>query len=194
MTQLFSHCTTRRSLLNKGGVALSSAGLLALAGTSAASAFTRSDNPAQDIQLLNAAIALEHEGIAAYSIAAGSGLLDPAVVDIGVTFRSHHQHHRDELVRAVEVLGGSPVAARSEAEYAEAIGAASLANQADVLRLALRLETGAANAYLGLIPSLSTPEQHQLAARMAGDEAYHAAVLDRALGNPIPAQGMIFGG
>ena len=52
--------------------------------------------------LYNAAIALEHEGIAAYQIAATSGLLDPAVVDIGVTFQGHHKGHRDALVSAVQ--------------------------------------------------------------------------------------------
>jgi len=184
----------RRHLLRGGVATLTVAGITALLGSrDVALAQKRGANAAQDAGLLNAAIALEHEGIAAYTIAAGSGLLQPAVVKIGVAFRGHHQRHRDELVRAVTALGARPAAARSDGEYATALNAGALKNQTDVLRLALRLERGAANAYLGLIPSLSTAEQHQLAARMAGDEAFHAAILGNALGDPIPADGLMFG-
>lgn len=186
--------TTRRGLLGAGGKTLSLAGLSVLIGASAAGEAAGAEaNPGQDVQLLNAAIALEHEGIAAYTIAASSGLLQPAVVDIGVKFRGHHQRHRDELIHAVRALGGSPVAAKSNAEYATELNVAALHNQNDVLRLALGLERGAANAYLGLIPSLGVGF-HQIAARMAGDEAFHAAILGNALGEPIPVQGLMFGG
>ncbi|WP_373490048.1 ferritin-like domain-containing protein [Parasphingorhabdus sp.] len=82
--------------------------------------------------------------------------------------------------------------AKSDSEYAEALNVASLKNQEDVLRLALGLERGAANAYLGLIPSLGV-NFHQVAAQMAGDEAFHAAILGNALGEPIPKAALIFG-
>jgi hypothetical protein len=182
----------RRAALAAGATILSAAGLTALFGAGSASAQGRG-NAGQDVALLNAAIALEHEGIAAYTLGAGSGLLQPAVVQVGVTFRGHHQRHRDELMNAVRRLGGQPVAAKTDAEYAAALNASTLRNQADVLRLALRLERGAANAYLGLIPSLGA-DFHQIAARMAGDEAFHVAILANALGEPIPAEGLMFGG
>ncbi len=56
----------RRRLLGAGAAALSAAGLAALAGT-AAPALARKGrgDAAQDAALLNAAVALEHEGIAA---------------------------------------------------------------------------------------------------------------------------------
>jgi rubrerythrin len=184
--------SNRRGLLLGG--ALTAAGLAAMlgTGTAALAAVAPKADAAQDIQILNAAIALEHEGIAAYTIAAGSGLLQPAVVSIGVTFRGHHMQHRDELIKAVEALGGKPVAARTEADYIKELNVAALKNQTDVLRLALGLERGAANAYLGLIPSLGDA-YHQVAARMAGDEAFHAAILGNALGEPIPTQALMFG-
>jgi len=182
----------RRSLLRAGGMTLSAAGFTALFGTAGA-AYAAGSAVSQDVQLLNAAIALEHEGIAAYTIAAGSGLLQPAVVDIGVTFRGHHMQHRDELMAAVERLGGKPAPAKAEADYVKDLGVAGLKSQADVLRLALKLERGAANAYLGLIPALGS-DFHQVAARMAGDEAYHAAILSQALGEPIPKSALMFGG
>ena len=184
---------SRRSLLKTGGT-LSVASITLLMGANLSGcAEAQPQEQVQDVQLLNAAIALEHEGIAAYTIAASSGLLQPAVVQIGVTFRGHHMRLRDELIRAVQALGGVPVEAKSESEYVSQLNVSSLQNQADVLRLALGLERGAANAYLGLIPSLGA-DYHQIAARMAGDEAFHAAILGNALGEPIPTEGLIFGG
>lgn len=186
---------SRRGLLRSAGQTLSVAGVSAFLGacaTELGATDAAAQPTGQDVAILNAAIALEHEGIAAYSIAAGSGLLQPAVTQVGVTFRAHHMTHRDALANAVRQLGGSPVEPKSEAEYVQSLGVASLNNQADVLRLALRLERGAANAYLSLIPQLGV-DFHQVAARMAGDEAFHAAILANALGEPIPQQGLMFG-
>ncbi|MGH6780657.1 MAG: DUF4439 domain-containing protein, partial [Sphingomonadaceae bacterium] len=151
------------------------------------------DNPGQDIALLNAAIALEHEGIGAYQIGAESGLLAKPVLELAVTFQGHHKQHRDDLIAAVRRLGGEPPAAKSTAAYAADLGASALKDQAGVLQLALKLERGAANAYLGLIPSLAANEFHLLAARMAGDEAFHAAILGNALGIAVPQKALIFG-
>lgn len=181
----------RRKLF--GGAVLSAAGLSLAFGMPATAAAKKGGNAQNDIGVLNTAIALEHEGIAAYTLGAGSGLLQPAVLKVGVTFRGHHQRHRDEMIKAVRTLGGTPPEAKPDSEYAADLDAASLKSQEDVLRLALKLERGATNAYLGLIPVLSSPERYYLAARMAGDEAYHVAVLANALGEPIPSEGLIFG-
>ncbi|MFC4272653.1 ferritin-like domain-containing protein [Sneathiella chungangensis] len=181
---------SRRHLLTGAGRTLSLAAVSLIVGSKMKTASAA--DVSQDVKILNAAISLEHEGIAAYQIAATSGLLQPAVVEIGVAFQGHHKGHRDLLVKAVETLGGKPSAEKSLDEYAKDLNAASLKNQTDVLRLALGLERGAANAYLGLIPSLG-PDFHQVAAQMAGDEAFHAAILANALGEPIPKDALIFG-
>ncbi len=183
----------RRRALKTTSAVLTGAGLTAMLGTAAAAQTHGSDNPAQDVQLLNAAIALEHEGIGAYQIGAESGLLQPAVLKLAVTFQGHHKQHRDELIAAVRQLGGTPPETKSLTDYAQALGAASLVDQSGVLKLALGLERGAANAYLGLIPSLDANEFHLLAARMAGDEAFHAAILGNALGEAVPAKALMFG-
>ena len=183
----------RRSFLMKSSTLLSAAGLSLIGGGCTYKAAKADSNQVtQDVNILNAAIELEHEGIAAYQLGATSGLLKPAVVEIGLIFQSHHKTHRDALVKAVETLGGKPADAKSDDEYANAFNASTLKNQEDVLRLALKLEQGAANAYLGLIPSLGN-DYHQIAGRMAGDEAYHAAILSNALGLPIPRNALIFG-
>ena len=185
--------TTRRAVLGSAGKTLTAAGVAMIVGGCSTSAYSgTAKETSQDVGILNAAIALEHEGIAAYQIAATSGLLQPAVVDIGVTFQGHHKGHRDVLVSAVRNLGGVPTEEKLLDEYVLSLNAASLKNQEDVLRLALRLECGAANAYLGLIPSLGV-DFHQVAAQMAGDEAFHAAILANALGEPIPKEAFIFG-
>lgn len=183
----------RRAALALGTSTLSAAGVLAVLGVATPRSALAAGAPTQDVQLLNAAIALEHEGIAAYQIAAESGLLTPDVLKIGITFQGHHKQHRDDLASAVRRLGGQPVAAKALSAYAADLGAGSLKDQTGVLKLALKLERGAANAYLGLIPSLDQTDFHVLAARMAGDEAFHAATLGNALGEAIPQKALIFG-
>lgn len=185
--------SNRRSILAGGVTTLSAAGLVALLGSSLPAEAKRPNRPGQDVQLLNAALELEHEGIAAYQIAAESGLLSADVLKVGITFQSHHKTHRDDLAAAIRRLGGQAATSKSIAEYVAALGAAALKTQNDVLKLALQLERGAANAYLGLIPSLEATEFHLLSARMAGDEAFHAAILGNALNEPIPQKAPIFG-
>jgi rubrerythrin len=183
----------RRAALTAGARTLSVAGVLAVFGSAMPNEGLAAGAPAKDVPLLNAAIALEHEGIAAYQIGAESGLLTPDVLKVAVAFQSHHKQHRDELAAAVRRLGGAPASAKALGEYAADLGAGSIKDQTGVLRLALKLERGAANAYLGLIPSLGRTDFHLLAARMAGDEAFHAATLANALGEPIPPSALIFG-
>jgi hypothetical protein len=183
----------RRKALALGANTLSAAGVLAVLGSATPRGAHAAAAPAQDVALLNAALALEHEGISAYQLGAESGLLVPEVLKVAVTFQGHHKQHRDALAGAVRRLGGRPVEPKPLSAYAADLGAAGLKDQTGVLRLALKLERGAANAYLGLIPSLAGTDLHVLAARMAGDEAFHAAVLGGALGEAVPSQALIFG-
>ena len=185
---------SRRTALTASASTLTGAGLFALMGSATpALARNRKARPGQDVDLLNAAIGLEHEGIGAYQIGAESGLLAPEVLKLAIIFQDHHKQHRDELIAAVHRLGGKPAETKLLSDYAADLGAASLKDQASVLNLALNLERGAANAYLSLIPSLGASEFHQLAARMAGDEAFHAAILGNALGIAVPQKALMFG-
>lgn len=186
---------SRRSILTGTATVLSAAGALALLDRPAfaAGAAAKGANPSQDSQLLNAALGLEDEGIAAYQLGAESKLLTPDVLNVAVAFQSHHKQHRDDLVAAIKRLGGTPVEPKMLSEYATDLNAASLKDQAGVLRLALKLERGATNAYLGLIPSLGDADLYLLAARTASDEAFHAAILGNALGEAIPQKAPLFG-
>ena len=137
---------------------------------------------AKDVDILNIALGLEHEAINAYQLGAASGLLQKPVLDVAVLFQSHHKGHRDALIATIQKMGGKPVAEKSLDEYAKALNAASLKNQADVLTLAAKLELGATNAYLGVIPAFKESKLGQVAARLAADETMHWTALSSALG------------
>jgi rubrerythrin len=110
-----------------------------------------------------------------------------------VLFQGHHKGHRDELARLIQTAGGKPVEPRPQAEYAQAINAAALKSQEEILRLAVKLERGAANAYIGSIASLHDFKLAQLFARLGADEAAHWTVLTNAVGEGLPRTAFIFG-
>jgi hypothetical protein len=147
----------------------------------------------KDVSILNVALGLEHEAINAYQLGAGSGLLQKPVFDIAVQFQGHHKAHRDALIATIQKLGGAPVMEKKLDDYAKALKADTLRSQGDVLDLAARLELGAINAYLGVIPSLGSKELAQVAARLAADETLHYTILTNALGRPLPASALSFG-
>ncbi len=185
--------SARRSFLGAtGGIALSGTALALLAGHSPLAAAVTA-NPASDVGILNVALGLEHEAIAAYQTGAESGLLTKPVLDTAVLFQSHHKGHRDALVATIEKMGGKAVMAKSNADYATALGAGGLKSQADVLTLAARLELGAINAYLGVIPSFGDSELAKVAARLAADETMHWSLLANVLGKPVPMAALSFG-
>ena len=183
---------SRRSFV--GGAALSAAAIALLAGRDAlAASHAGGQMASQDVNLLNVALGLEHEGISAYTLGAQSGLLQKPVLDVAVRFQADHKEHADTLIGAIRKLGGKPAEAKPLAEYAKALKADTLKSQNDVLELAARLELGATNAYLGVIPSFKDSGLAKVAARLAADETMHWTILNNALGRPLPAGGMPFG-
>jgi hypothetical protein len=187
--------TTRRSALAKAGLGfLSASAVTILAAQPANATFGRRRQATQqDVDILNVALGLEHEAIEAYQIGAESGLVTQQVLPTAVLFQSHHKGHRDALAAAVRQMGGTPVQPKARQEYIAALNVASLTNQTDVLRLAARLERGAANAYLGVIPSFSDRTLAQISGRLAADETMHWTALSQALGENIPAMALSFG-
>ncbi len=182
----------RRALLRGvGTLGLSAAAVAVLGGCESMAA--SKDASAADVDILNIALGLEHEAINAYQLGAESGLLQDPVLQVAVLFQGHHKGHRDTLVGAIQKLGGAPVAEKSMNEYATALNAGSLKNQVDVLQLAARLEKGAANAYLGVIPSFSDKGLAQVSARLAADETMHWTALASALGENLPSTALTFG-
>ncbi len=183
----------RRLFLSRSGqLTLSAAAVGLLAGTRSVHAQSSASMEA-DVGILNVALGLEHEAINAYQLGAGSGLLQKPVLDVAVAFQSHHKAHRDALIATVQKMGGRPVGEKSLDDYAKALNAAALKNQADVLTLAAKLELGAVNAYLGVIPSFKDNKLGQVAARLAADETMHWTALSQALGKMLPGGALTFG-
>ena len=183
----------RRFFMTRTGhLTLSAAALAMLGGTRTALAQT-SSTMAADVGILNVALGLEHEAINAYQLGAGSGLLQKPVLDIAVLFQSHHKAHRDALIATIQKMGGTPVGEKMMDDYAKALNAGSLKTQADVLTLAAKLELGATNAYLGVLPSFKDNKLGQVAARLAADETMHWTVLSQALGRTLPGGALSFG-
>jgi len=174
----------RRTFLSVGGAGLSGAAVALLAGRDSLAAAAEGANPANDVAILNTALAAELEAIAAYGVGAGSGLLKGPVLALAVTFQGHHKQHADVLASTVTKLGGT--AAVAKAKYAFPVE--TLKTQNDVLRFAAGLEKGAVSAYLGAVPLFKDRELSKAAASILGDEAMHWAVLRQAVGEePVPA-------
>ena len=99
--------TSRRSFLGVSGTALSATAVALLAGRDALAAGDKTANPANDVTILNSALAAELEAIAAYGVGAGSGLLQGPVLALATTFQGHHKQHVDVLAGAVKRLAAS---------------------------------------------------------------------------------------
>ena len=192
--QTLSHSTpisSRRAFMGRTGT-LSAVALALLAGKDALAQGMGGD-VSKDVGILNVALGLEHEAINAYQLGAGSGLLQKPVLDIAVQCQGHHKAHRDALIATIQKMGGVPVTEKKLEDYAKALNAGALRNQGDVLDLAARLELGAINAYLGVIPAFGSKDLAKVAGRLAADETLHFTILTNALGRPLPAGALTFG-
>ena len=189
MDKLIIPTVSRRTFFRGAGT-LSAATFALLSGVKIANA---AGAPAADVGILNVALGLEHEAINAYQLGAQSNLLQKPVLDVAVLFQSHHKAHRDALVATIQKLGGTPVAEKKLEEYAKSLKADTLKSQTDVLELAAKLELGATNAYLGVIPSFKDANLAKVAARLAADETSHWTILNDALGRQPTQKALSFG-
>jgi hypothetical protein len=176
---------TRREVMRFAGLTGVGAMLVGLGGQlREARAQGYGEASAGDLKILNVALGLEHEAIAAYQAGAESSLLQKAVLDVAVLFQTQHKQHRDALMATIKKAGGMPVEPRRVADY----GWPALATQKDVLVFAARLEAGAASAYLGALKAIQNKDYLTAAASIMGNETQHLAILRQALGeNPVPS-------
>jgi rubrerythrin len=139
-----------------------------------------------DVELLDTALVLEHQAIAAYQIGIESGLLEKAVLDIALQFQGDHKKHAELVTATIVKLGGKPVKMRKITEYGVPID--KIKTQTDIIKFAVELEHGAALAYVSTIPVFTNREIAKAAATILGTETIHWAVLRKALGmNPDAA-------
>lgn len=103
----------RRVLLRTPGLlALGSLAAVSLGRSMPAWAQTQSGSVKDDINILNTALGLEYQAIAAYQVGAESGLLQKPVLATAVKFQGHHKAHAQVLSGTVSKLGGTPVMER----------------------------------------------------------------------------------
>jgi hypothetical protein len=180
----------RRTFLARAGVLTVGIGVGGLLSRSALAAASPSSS---DVGVVQTALAIEHEGIAAYQIAGKSGLLSPGTLKLALIFMGHHQAHRDSLAKLVIQAGGKPVEPKTDAQYIAELKLGDLKSEGDVIALATTLERGAASAYIGQVTALHDPRLAKLFASISADEAIHWTTLNNAAGTPIPTAAYVFG-
>src|SRR6476646_2673409 len=177
----------RRAFLSRSGLVLSGTAIALLSGNQVLAATMKksgADAQAAEVKILNAALAAEQQGVAAYQVGAESGLLQKPVLDLALQFQGHHKAHRDLLAATIKQLGGTAVEPKQKYDFP----VEQLKSQADVLRFAAGLEQGAVSAYLGAIPTFDNRDLAKAAGSILGDEAMHWAILRQALGDaPVPS-------
>lgn len=182
-TPLVLPAIERRRFLQHGAT-LSAAAVALLGGCPALAAAGDDRHSADDVRILNTALAAEQEAIAAYQLGADSGLLRASIRSVALQFQGHHKEHAELLASTVQKLGGQPAPARAHYDFPTE----GLKAEADVLRFAAGLERGAVSAYLGAVPLFANRELAKAAASILGDEAMHWAVLRQVLGEvPVPS-------
>lgn len=135
----------------------------------------------KDIEILNKGLEAERFAIAAYEIAAETGLLSEGVIQVAKTFQSHHGQHAHKIHETIISLGGEPVKSIPKEEYAKKLPP-GLVDEKTIIHYALTLEKGATITYLNVIPQIENHQIAQAAASILGDEAMHWAALRNALG------------
>lgn len=139
-----------------------------------------------DIDLLNASLAGEYFGVAAYEAAIGTGFLDDGTVGVARAFQADHQAHAERLAELIVERGGECVEPLAADVYAAEYP--PLNSAGDVVAYAIELEAGAAAADVASIGSYDEGALAIVIAQIAGVEAQHWSALLAATGQPaVPA-------
>lgn len=137
---------------------------------------------AGDLAILNVALGLEHQAIAAYDAGAKSKLLTPDQLKIAVSFQADHKRHRDALIRFIRHYGGTPVEPKASYDFG------AITSAADIVKLAQKLEEGAQIAYLTNAGNLENREILNAAVPILEDEIRHNIVFRQLLGMDVTAR------
>jgi len=132
-----------------------------------------------DVAILNVALGLEHQAIAAYEAGAKSKLLSDEQLKIATSFLQDHRRHRDELTKYIRRFGGTPVAPKATYDFGE------IHSAVDIVKLAQGLEDGAEGAYLANAGKLENREVLNAAVPILEDEVRHNTVFKQLLGMDV---------
>jgi rubrerythrin len=144
-------------------------------------------NPfANDLEVLNYALTLEHLENAFYKQVNGSGLLQGKAAAYLRIVGAHEQTHVDALTAAIRQAGGTPVAQARGYNFA-ALG--NLGSQAGILAVSATLEATGVAAYDGAARYIRDKAVLAVAGSIVAVEARHTAairVLIDPNANPVP--------
>jgi ferritin-like protein len=142
-----------------------------------ATALPRGD--ATDMEILSAALMLEHHAIALYDHGLERGLFPRGLRAYAVEFRGDHQGHRDTQVAILEERGALAPERASSYDFPGAAPGDAF------IRQALEIEVAAQLAYTGLISQIRTDDYLLSAGFILIDEVRHMTVWRRVLGLKI---------
>lgn len=140
---------------------------------------------ANDLEVLNYALTLEHLEAAFYDMANTAGVLEGDAAAYLAIIGEHERAHVDTLSAAISNAGGTPVAARASYNF-DALG--DMGTQAGILSIANVLEPTGVAAYNGAGKAIMDKSILATAGAIVQTEANHAAII-RVLIDPaaIPA-------
>jgi rubrerythrin len=131
-----------------------------------------------DLSILSAALALEHEAVAAYQFGIDSEKLSAEQLKYAVAFQGDESYHRDGLIGAIKTLGGEPVEPRKDYGFGQARSAT------DFIRVVHMLEQDFIRVYAIHAASVQNKDVLNFAARILADEVRHLTVWQHELGIP----------
>lgn len=181
---------TRRNLLSCFGAGLGAGAVVVVAGCggSAHEKGIRSAPPSAqsaDIALLNRALDLEHETVAAYT--AGIPLLTGRAKKATQQFLDQELSHAGELYGLIKQAKGTPVKPRPDYELGHP------RSSDEVLNLVHGLERRQIALYLGMITRLSPGSVRAAITAILANDAQHVAIVRSAIGLP-PLRGPLVTG
>jgi len=132
-----------------------------------------------DLEILYAALTLEHHAIALYDFGVRQSLFPSELRKYAVEFRGDHLGHRDTQAAIARERGGTPPGPRRGYDEGASPGGLRF------VRDALEIELAAQRAYSALISHIGTPEYMLSAAFILIDEVRHITVWRRVLGLKI---------
>jgi hypothetical protein len=131
---------------------------------------------AADLEILYAALALEHHAVAVYELGLREALFPSPLRRYAVEFRGDHLGHRDTQAAIARERGGHPPGPLRG--YDIEGGGGGL----DFVRTALEIEVAAQRAYSALVSTIGTPDYMLSAAFILVDEVRHITVWRHVLG------------
>ena len=136
--------------------------------------------PVDDVTLLRTASSIEVLAVEVYGLALDSGLLTtPAIADAAKLFQSQHREHAALFEAATTEAGGEPYTEANPYLHPQVVDTIlpSVANEADVVNLALELEDTAGGSYQVFASMFTTPELRQTIQSVGAVERRHSIIL-----------------